>query len=178
MTRSSTARLLLLVGAATTIAGCSSGRLIDGSSAATFERSLAMLQNDLPPRHREDFDVALAVTWMRAAAMDVGDVDGDGDTDYFDARAVADNAGDLLAAIQRGDLVAAAEKSKGETVAAAYFKQLDGLGYDEVVELAGDTNLGPYAAQLKRQSSQGACAQQNAPEVRGFESRITARCDR
>ena len=177
MTRMRAARLLLLVGAAI-LAGCSSSRRIDGSSAATFERSVAMLQNDLPPRRREDFDVALAVTWMRAAAFDAGDVDGDGDTDYFDARAMADNAGDLLAAIQRGDLVSAVEGSKGEAVAAAYFEQLDGLGYDEVVELAGDLDLGPYTAQMKRQRSQGACAQQHAPQVRGFESRITARCDR
>lgn len=167
----------MLAGAAI-LAGCSTGRRIDGSSAATFERSLAMLQNDLPPRQRENFDVALAVTWMRAAAVDASDVDGDGDTDYLDARAMADNAGDLLAAIQRGDLVSAVEKSEREAVAAAYFKQLDGLGYDEVVELAGRFNLGPYGAQMKRQRPQGACAQQRAPEVRGFESRITSRCDR
>jgi hypothetical protein len=170
------AKLSLLVGVAI-LAACSSSRRIDGSSAATFERSVAMLQNDLTPRQREDLDIALAVTWMRAAALDA-DVDGDGDTDYFDARAMADNAGDLLAAIQRGDLVSAVEKSKGDAVAAAYFKQLDGMGYNEVVELAGDLDLGPYAAQMKRQRSQGACAQRDAPEVRGFESRITTRCDR
>jgi hypothetical protein len=177
MTRARTTKLSLLVGVAILVA-CSSSRRIDGSSAATFERSVAMLQNDLPPRQREDFDIALAVTWMRAAAFDVGDVDGDGDTDYFDARAMADNAGELLAAIQRGDLVSAVEKSKGTAVAAAYFKQLDGLGYEEVVELAGDLDLGPYAAQVKRQKSLGACAQRRTPEVRGFESRISARCDR
>ena len=176
------ARLLLLVGAAI-LAACSSSRRIDGSSAATFERSVAMLQNDLSPRQRDDFDNALAVTWMRAAALDGGDIDGDGDTDYFDARAMADNVGDLLAAIQRGDFVSAVEKSKGEAVAAAYFKQLDGLGYDEFVELAGDLDLGSYAAQMKRQSY---CAQQQARtggvvpnSMRGLESRITAkRCDR
>jgi len=75
------------------------------------------------------------------------------------------------------------EKSKGEAVAAAYFKQLDGLGYDEFVELAGDLDLGSYAAQMKRQSY---CAQQQARtggvvpnSMRGLESRITAkRCDR
>ena len=155
MTR--TAKLLLLVGAAA-LAGCSSSRRIDGSSAATFERSVAMLQNDLPPSRREDFDIALAVTWMRAATPDAGDVDGDGDADYFDARAMADNAGDLLAAIQRGDLVSAVEKSKGEAVAAAYFKQLDGLGYAEVVALAGDLDTRQYVADMKRQVSQTECA--------------------
>ena len=171
------ASLLWLVGAAI-LASCASSRRIDGSSAATFERSVAVLQNDLPPNKREDFDIALAVTWMRAATPNAGDVDGDGDTDYFDARAMADNAGDLLAAIQRGDLVSAVEKSKSEAVAAAYIKQLDGFGFDEVVELAGKVDLGPYAAQMKRQRSQGACAQQHTPEVRGFESRISARCGR
>jgi len=177
MTPMRTATLLLLVGVAI-LAGCSSSRRIDGSSAAAFERSVAMLQNDLPPRQREDLGNALAVTWMRAAALDAADVDGDGDTDYFDARAMADNASELLAAIQRGDFLSAAEKSKGEAVAAVYFKQLDGLGYDEVVALAGDLDLGPYAAQMKRQRAEGACAQQHAPDVRGFEGRITTRCDR
>jgi hypothetical protein len=138
------------------LAACSSSRRIDGSSAATFERSVAMLQNDLSSRRREDFDVALAVTWMRAAGLD-GDIDGDGDTDYFDARAMADNAGDLLAVIQRGDLVSAIEDSKGAAAAAAYFKQLDGLGYDEVVELAGALDAGSYVADLKRQVSRSGC---------------------
>jgi hypothetical protein len=147
-----------------------------------LEQSAYRRQNDLPPRQRDDFDNALAVTWMRAAALDGGDVDGDGDTDYFDARAMADNVRELLATIQRGDLVSAVEKSKGEAVAAAYFKQLDGLGYAEVVELAGDLDLGPYAAQVKRQSY---CAQHARTSgvvpnsMRGLESRITAkRCDR
>jgi len=137
-----------------------------------------MLQNDLPPRRREDFEVALAVTWMRAAALDAGDVDGDGDTDYFDARAMADNAGDLLAAIRRGDLVSTIEDSKGEA-AAAYFKQLDGLGYDEVVELAGNLGAGPYVADVKRQVSQTGCAAWKGGTVSpplGNTSRIR-RCD-
>jgi hypothetical protein len=171
------AKLLLLVGAAIA-AACSSGRRIDGTSAATFERSIAMLQNDLPSRHRDDFDVALAVIWTREARLS-GDVDGDGDVDYFDARMTADAAGDLLAAIQRGDLVSAVEASKGEAFAAAYFKRLDNLGYDEVIELAGDLDLERYLAQMKRLRSQAACAQrQRAPEVRGFDGRISSRCDR
>ena len=157
MTRMRTAKLLVLVGAAV-LAGCSSSRRIDGSSAATFERSVAMLQNDLSPRKRDDFDNALAVTWMRASGLDAGDVDGDGDTDYFDARAMADNVGELLAAIQRGDLVSAVEKSKGEAFAAAYFKQLDGLGYAEVVALAGDLDASRYVADMKRQVSRTECA--------------------
>jgi len=83
MTHVRTAMAMLLVGAAI-LAGCSSSRRIDGASAATFERSVAMLQNDLPARQRDDFDVALAVVWMRAAGLDAGDVDGDGDVDNVD----------------------------------------------------------------------------------------------
>lgn len=177
MTPVRAAKALLLAGIVL-VAACSSSRRIDGTDSAAFERSVAMLQNDLPPRRRDDFEVALAVTWMRAAALDVADVDGDGDTDYFDARAMADNVDELLAAIRRGDLVSAAEKSQGEAVAAAYFRQLDGLGASGVIELAGELDLGPYAAQMKRQRSQAACAQRHTPEVRGFEGRISARCDR
>jgi len=172
------AMLLLLVGAAI-LAGCSSSRRVDGTSATTFERSVAVLQNDLPPRKREDFEVALAVTWMRAASLDAGDVDGDGDTDYFDARAMADKAGDLLAAIQRGDLVATIEDSKSGAVAAAYFKQLDGMGYDEVVELAGAADSASYVADMKRQVSRTGCAGWKGGGERpplGYTSRIR-RCD-
>jgi hypothetical protein len=114
---------------------------------------------------------------MRAASLDAGDVDGDGDTDYFDARAMADDVGELLAAIQRGDLVSAAEESKGEAVAAAYFKQLDGLGYDEVVELANAAGDERYVTQLKRHAT---CPQQGwrseRPPPGGYTSRIRT-CD-
>lgn len=115
-----------------------------------------MLQNDLPSRRREDFDVALAVIWTRAAGVS-SDVDGDGDVDYLDARVTADAAGDLLSAIQRGDLVSTIEDGNSGSVAAAYFRQLDGLGYDEVVALAGDLDIGPYVADLKRRISQTGC---------------------
>lgn len=177
MRRARTTKLLLLVGAAM-LAACSSGRRIDGSSAATFERSVAMLQNDLPPRQREDFDVALAVTWLRTAGLDAGDVDGDGDTDYFDARAMADKVGELLAAIQRGDLLSAVERSKGEAVA-PYFKQLDGLGYAQVVALAGELDTRQYVTDMKRQVSQTECAGWNGRGYRpplGNTSRIR-KCD-
>ena len=178
MTHVRTAMALLLAGAAV-LAGCSSSRRIDGASAATFERSVAMLQNDLPARQRDAFDVALAVVWMRGAGLDAGDVDGDGDTDYFDARAMADNAGDLLAAIQRGDFVATIEDGKGKAAAAAYFKQLDGLGYDGVVELAGAVDAGSHVADLKRHVSQSGCDGWKGGGERpplGYTSRIR-RCD-
>jgi hypothetical protein len=172
------ANLLPLVGIAI-VAACSSSRRIDGTSAASFERSVAMLQNDLPSRHRDDFDMALAVTWMRAAALDTTDVDGDGDTDYFDARAIADNVGELLAAIRRGDFVTAIEEGRGAAAAPAYFRQLDNLGYDGVIELAGELELGSYLAEVRRQRTQAVCAQaESAPVVRGFGGRISSKCDR
>ena len=49
---------------------------------------------------------------MRAAALDAGDFDGDGDVDYFDARSASDTARNLLTEVQRGNLVSAAEESK------------------------------------------------------------------
>ena len=137
-----------------------------------------MLQNDLPSRRRDDFDVALAIIWTRAALVS-RDVDGDGDVDYFDARATADAAGNLLAAIRRGDLVSTIEESNGESAAAAYFERLDGLGYDEVVALAGALDFGPDAADLKRQVSRTGCSGWKGGDDRpplGHTSRIR-RCD-
>ena len=175
------AKLLALASVAM-LAACANtswrARQIDGSSAATFERSVAMMQNELPSRRRESLDVALVVIFMRAAALDAGDFDGDGDVDYFDARSASDTARNLLTEVQRGNLVSAAEESKGNAVAAAYFGQLDGLGYDGVVELAGDVDAGSYQGVLKRQRSQAACAHRwgARPPPLGNTSRIT-RCD-
>jgi hypothetical protein len=117
-----------------------------------------MLQNDLPPRRRGELDIALAVIFMRSAGLDSGDLDADGDVDYFDARIVSDTATNLLAEIQRGNLTSAAEQSKGRAVAAAYFEHLDGLGYADVVELAGGQDTGPHVADMRRQMSQAACS--------------------
>jgi hypothetical protein len=41
------------------------GQRIDGTSLASFETSVVALQNDLSPRRREEFEVALAVIWIR-----------------------------------------------------------------------------------------------------------------
>jgi len=181
MTGARVTKLLASLMSAAVLAACAStgwrARQIEGSSAAGFERSVAMLQNDLPSRRREDFDVALVVVFMRAAGLDAGDLDGD--VDYFDARITSDTAGNLLTEVQPGNLVSAAEESKGNAVAAAYFAQLDGLGYDEVVERAGEVDAGPYQADLKRQHSQAACAGwqgRATPPPLGRTSRIR-RCD-
>ena len=154
------AKLVLLAAAVLLASSARAGwrdRQIDGSSAGTFERSVAMLQNDLPSRRREEFEVAVVVIWMRAASLGSADADGDGDVDYSDARATADGAADLLAAMQRGDLVSAIEKSKRGAAAPSFFTKLDGLSANEVVELAGDNDIGPYLAEMRRRRAQAAC---------------------
>jgi hypothetical protein len=125
----------------------SSDRRIDGTSPASFERSVAMLQNELAPRRREELELALAVIWMTNTA-DLADVDRDGNAsvDANDFRNMKEDALDLLTDIQRGDVVSAIEdraKDEHEYTAADYFAQLDGLGYDEVVDLAGRSGTAP-----------------------------------
>jgi len=117
-------------------------RRVDGSSEARFELSIAALQNSLPPRRREDFDIALAVIWMSESLGSAGlDLDRDGDVDRADSRLLADGAMDLLADIQRGDLLSSIDKpvtnNGGECTAANYLQQLDGLTCEEVLDLAG-----------------------------------------
>jgi hypothetical protein len=117
-------------------------RRIDGSSGAKFESSVAQLQNSLPPRRREDFDIALAVIWLSESLGSAGlDLDGNGDVDHADLRRLADETMDLLPDIQRGDLLPTIEKraagSGGRYTAASYVRQLDGLTYEEVFDLAG-----------------------------------------
>jgi hypothetical protein len=48
-------RAALLLAGVVLLAACSSSRRIDGTSAATFERSVALLQNELPAHRRDDF---------------------------------------------------------------------------------------------------------------------------
>jgi len=116
---------------------------IDGSSAANFEASVAALQRGLPSRRREDFEIALAVIWTSNALGPSGldqDGDGDGDADVIDSQTLAKNTYDLLTDIQRGDVLSSIERRErkgGKYTAADYVRQLDGLGYDEVLDLAG-----------------------------------------
>lgn len=116
-------------------------RRIDGSSEAKFESSVAQLQNSLPPRRREDFDIALAVIWLSESHGSAGlDLDGNGDVDHADLRLLTDETMDLLPDIQRGDLLPAIEKrvtGNGQYTAASYVRQLNGLTYEEVFDLAG-----------------------------------------
>lgn len=132
---------------------------IDGSSPQSFERSVAALQNDLPPRRREEFEIALAVIWT-GETVGSGDFDRDGDTDADDARNLERSTRELLADIQRGDLVATIEKREtAEYSAADYFRELHGLGYEEVVALAERPGMEEYLATLREQRKREACAQ-------------------
>jgi hypothetical protein len=168
------AKLLSLFSVAM-LTGCAStdGRApqIDGSTAATVERSVALLHNALPPRRREHFDIALGVVLMRTAAYGAADLNGDGDVNDLDARTISDTAAALWTEIARGNLVAAVEEL-GDDVAAAYFKQLDGLSYDEVLELAGDAD-DRYLTEVKRQLSAAGCAERRARTL----GRINDGCD-
>jgi hypothetical protein len=113
---------------------------IEGSSAEAFERSVALLLNELPRRRREDFEIALAFIWLSNTADVSGDLDLDGDADSRDVRLLKDAVDELLAAISRRDVVAAIEdwEDTGRDYSSLqYFNQLDGLQFDDVVNLAG-----------------------------------------
>jgi hypothetical protein len=137
-------------------------RRLDGSSAASFETSVALLQNELSQSRREDFATALAVIWTRNTASS-GDFDSDGDLDLDDIRLLEADADDLLTQILRGNVVSAIEEREQDGAAytaADYFEQLDGLGYDEVVSLAGRPSSAAYQAAQTRARLQASCYDQ------------------
>ena len=112
---------------------------IDGGSPRAFEVSLASLQNALPNNKRDDFDIALLTIWLSHSTQ-AGDLDQDGELEVADVLGLKADTADLLAAIQRGDLVPAIEdldQSNDDRMVASYFAQLDGLGHDAVLDLAG-----------------------------------------
>jgi len=112
---------------------------IDGSSQSSFERSVALLQNSLAPRQREEFQLALGTIWLKNTVGQIADLDHDGDVDVEDFRASIKIASDILVEIQRGEVLSALEKREGKYgpfTVADYIEQLNGLGYDEVLSLA------------------------------------------
>ena len=142
-------------------------RQIDGSSQSSFEASVALLQNELPPRRREDFEAALAVIWI-SNTVDSADLDHDGDVDIDDIRVLKEDAADLLTDIQRGDLVTAVEEREqdgDEYTATDFLEQLDGLGYDEVLSLADRPSRELYLATMRRYRAVGLCGAQREQSV-------------
>ncbi|HET8697444.1 MAG TPA: hypothetical protein VFO94_08165 [Gammaproteobacteria bacterium] len=147
------------LGSAVTLAQ-SGGReaRIDGSSAPNFEASVAHLQQGLSGRRRDDFESALAIVWMTRSLGPRGlDRDGDGDVDLIDSHWLVERTTELLSDIQRGDLLASIEKrarAGDEYTAADYMRELDGLGYDEVLSLAGPLDV-PSSAPKPSQRPRG-----------------------
>jgi hypothetical protein len=165
---------------------------LDGSTPAKLEASVVSLQNALSPRRREDFEVALAMIWIQRTT-DSADLDTDGILDVDDIRLLEADATALLTAIQRGNLVSAIEqreKAGSELTAAGYFALLDGLGYDEVLALAGRTDLDAaqydgasdsassrgYLDGVRRLASQRACTLQSPPPTSRIARRATNEC--
>ena len=124
---------------------------IDGSTPETFQASVASLQNALSASARDDFETALASIWIGNSTT--GDIDKDGFFEVGDVSELRRYSEDLLADIHRGDLVAAIEKldvSGDEYSTADYFEQLDGLGHEAVLDLAGLTDESPEESQALR----------------------------
>jgi hypothetical protein len=176
------AGILVAAVAATSTEAQSSGRerRLDGSSSARFETSVAMLQNELSARRRENFNVALAMIWITRTASS-GDLDGDGSLDVDDIQLLEADATDLLTEIRRGNLVSAIEErdANGSDYAAAdFFTQLDGLGYDEVLSLAGRPSYETYLEASRRAGSEGACRSLGSPIASRTPSSVFAACFR
>ena len=114
---------------------------IDGSSGANFEASVAALLNALPPRRREDLELALAVIWTSNTLGPSGlDRTGDGIVDATDIQLLADDTYRLLTEIEGGNLLSTIEereRTDSTFTSADYVKRLDGLGYDQIIDLAG-----------------------------------------
>lgn len=132
---------------------------IDGSSPESFQASVASLQNALPVGRRADFENALALIWLNNTIE--ADIDDDGQYELEDVSELSAVSADLLADIQRGDLVTAIEElddSGGAYTAADYYEQLDDYGYDDVLEVAGLFGGTPEEAQaVKAYKAQRLC---------------------
>ena len=148
-----------LIVALALLAGCSSmgwrAHTIDGSSEATFERSVCLLQERLPARRRAEFEVALAVIWTRNTAVGAGDVDSDGRVDLNEVRALQRLSEDALTDVKRGVLVSAAQE-RGENPD-SYVQQLDGLNYEDVMNLADPTNGAVFISAARQRDKLARC---------------------
>jgi hypothetical protein len=150
-------------------------RVLDGSSPAKLETSVARLQNDLEGRRREELDVALAMIWMNRTA---NSGDGDSELDVDDVRQLEIDATALLTEIRRGNLVSAIEEREaadGDYTAADYFAQLHGLGYDEILSLAGRPTESGYLDAVREASQQLRCLSQGPAFTQGSASQAARR---
>jgi hypothetical protein len=151
--------------------------VLDGSSPANLETSVTLLQNDLAARRREELDVALAMIWMNRTANS-GDLDGDGDFDLDDMRQLEIDATDLLTEIHRGNLVSAIEEREevdSDYKAADYFAQLHGLGFDEILSLAGRPTVSGYLDAVRLAREQLTCQPQGPALAQASGSRAAQR---
>lgn len=173
---------LTLTGCAT--AGGPGALRIDGSSPAGFERSVALLQNALPLRQREQFEIALGAIWLKNTAPVATDTDSDGVVTFPEVqrlhRTLELDAEQLLTEIRRGDLLTAIERREradGAYAAKDYLEQLDGLTPDEAVRLAElDGVLEARRAAGEQTFRQVYCWRPDHPDW--STSRITNRCAR
>ena len=104
------------------LTGCSTtgwrAQEIDGSSQRALETSLAII-------------------WLRQTSVGAGDADSDGSIDVNEVRALQQSAEDVFTDLRRGVFsFAVAER---DASGADYAKQLDGLTYGEVIDLAAAT---------------------------------------
>lgn len=128
---------------------------VDASSQQSFEESVATLQQELPYYRNQRFTQALAAIWMTDVSDAGGDLDRDGDVDEDDAGMMLD----FVVALSDGAPtlpIDDGEEGEGGYKAADYYRQFDGLGYDEVVGLADPRILQEYSRYLARQGQEQA----------------------
>jgi hypothetical protein len=125
---------------------------IDAASVLTFEQSIALILNDLPRRRRDEFSLSLAGIWYRNS-VDDGDFNNDGHADADDVRIITDETLDLIAAIDRGDLLPAIEDREvpgSKYGLAEYMEELNGLRFDDVLKLAEQPEINALLAPVEQ----------------------------
>ena len=144
-------RLTLCI-AAISLAGCAStsgwrALRVDGSSKEGFEESVASLQRELPYYRNQHFTQALAAIWITDVSDEGGDLDCDGDVDEDDAGMMLD----FVFALRDGAPVLPIDdsaESDGDYTARDFYRQFDGLGYEEIVGLADPSIMQRYSKYL------------------------------
>jgi DNA-binding protein Fis len=124
------------------LAGCSAAgwraQEIDGSSQPAFEASVTSLQERLAPHRRAELETSLAIIWLRRTSAGAGDTDSDGSVDVNEIRVLQQAAEHVFEDVRRG--VFAFTTEDNPAAGAEYVRQLDGLSYDDVIDLAAATS--------------------------------------